>query len=291
MTNMMPPTGKDTRKGIFWIASYPKSGNTWTRILLSNLVGRDDQGDDPFALNLTSGISSDRHQFDDIVGLPSSDLSADEVDLFRPDLYGRLAETSDSPVFVKVHEGYLLNPQGRAIFPPECSLGVIYLVRNPLDVAISFSHHQGHDGYDIAIRQINAEARSSNGWTKRQLRQQLLGWQQHYRTWHEQTEIPVLTVSYEDMLADTAGCLRSIARFAGLQEGEDAAKINRAVEMSSFKNLQRAEQSGGFREKPEQAEAFFRSGRSGEGREKLSQKQQDKIIDSNRALMHELGYL
>ncbi|WP_271079531.1 sulfotransferase domain-containing protein [Aurantiacibacter sp. MUD61] len=278
------------RRGIYWIASYPKSGNTWVRILLSNLVG-DVENTDPFQLALVSGISSDRQQFDEIVGLSSSDLTPEEVDIYRPHLYARVAADSETPVFIKVHDGYHRNRDDAPIFPPECSLGVIYVVRDPMDVAVSFSHHQAHTDYGPAVRQVNAEVVASNSRHTRQLRQQLLGWSDHYRSWHDQDGIPVMTVRYEDLLADTAGCLRRLAAFAQIPEGEDEARIRHAVEASSFRKLQETEAEKGFREKPEKAQRFFRSGRSGEGREKLTPEQQQVIIARNGPLMRELGYL
>ncbi len=276
-------------EGITWLASFPKSGNTWTRVLLSNLIAPDGVDDDNFA-SLAGSISSNRSAFDAITGLPSSDLTDDEIDLLRPDYYRENAKVAAQRLFVKVHDGYHDNGAGDPIFPADCSFGAIYLVRHPFDVAVSYASHQGHTNYDKVVKQLNNADHIMAGGGKSQLRQRTLGWSGHYLSWHRQEDIPVLTVRYEDMLADTAACLKRMAEFLGLPEADEDVAIAHAVEESQFDKLQAKEARSGFRERPEKTERFFRAGRAGDGWNILSEEQREMLYTANRDVMEELNY-
>lgn len=275
--------------GICWLASFPKSGNTWTRILLSHLIAREWIDEDHFAA-LTGSLSSNRPLFDNATGLSSSDLTDDEIDLLRPSIYRDMAEEADRRLYTKVHDGYHDCGNGEPLFPADCSYGAIYLVRHPYDVAVSYANHQGHEDYDRIVTQLNNPEHVMAGSKSSQLRQRTLGWSGHYRSWHEQREIPLLTLRYEDMLADTAACLARMAGFLGLPEKDDREAIATAVEESRFERLREKEDRFGFRERPEKTGRFFRAGRAGDGRKVLTGEQRERIYAANRDVMEELGY-
>ncbi|MDX9697324.1 MAG: hypothetical protein RBT49_16150, partial [Bacteroidales bacterium] len=90
-----------SKKNIVWLASYPKSGNTWFRVFLTNLLN---EKTEPAHINdLTeTSISSSRKIFDDYTGLSSSDLSFDEIDKLRPDVYRMQSDESAELLFKKV---------------------------------------------------------------------------------------------------------------------------------------------------------------------------------------------
>jgi len=274
---------------ITWLASFPKSGNTWTRVLLSNLIADDALDEDTFA-SLPGSISSNRVAFDAITGLPSSDLTDDEIDVLRPDYYRETSNHAAQRLYVKVHDGYHDNVAGEPIFPGDCSFGTIYLVRHPFDVAVSYASHQGHQDFDKIVTQLNNPDHIMAGGGKNQLRQRTLGWSGHYLSWHGQDAIPVLTVRYEDMLADTAACLKRMAAFLDLPQRHDDAAIAHAVEESRFDKLQAKEDKAGFRERPEKTERFFRAGRAGDGWEMLTDEQRERLYTANRGVMEELDY-
>ena len=101
---------------IIWLASYPKSGNTWFRIFLTNLRGDNDQPADINDLDCTP-IASARESFDDEVGIEASDLTPDEIDRLRPAVYETLAAHADEPLFMKVHDAYTLVDGASPLFP------------------------------------------------------------------------------------------------------------------------------------------------------------------------------
>lgn len=292
MAGFMPMKGRTASQKICWLASYPKSGNTWTRILLSKLL-RDDQKDevDDLSIDLAGSIASNRVRFDELTGLSSSDMTDDEIDLLRPDANRAIASDAEKLVYTKVHDAYHDSGNGEAIFPDDCSFGAIYIVRNPLDVAVSYAYHQGHQDFAKVVEQMNNSTHVMAGGAKSQLRQKTMGWTGHYRSWHNQTKIPVLTIRYEDMIIDTAACLARMAAFIGLNKHNLSEQIASAVAQSRFDKLREQEEISGFRERPEKATKFFRSGRVGEGTERLNADLLQKMVEANRQLMQELGYI
>ena len=282
-------------EGICWLVSYPKSGNTWTRILLSRLRDACDEETAAALIMADSQLFSARPVFDQLTGLDSTELSDAEIDLLRAPAYRQLAamrrRESAGQLYIKVHDAFSRDGNGDPLFPPDVSIGAIYLVRDPRDVAVSYTHHKGHGDFERTVKGMNSPTQSLGGYGRPQLRQWTYGWSGHYRSWHEQEAIPVLTVRYEDMLADTARELGRMARFLGLPAADDPALLAAAVDASRFDRLQSLETQQGFSERPEASRSFFRSGKAGEGRSVLPAALQHEICDAHGALMAELGYL
>ena len=275
---------------ITWLVSYPKSGNTWMRILLGNVLLRKDiSNDDDFSAVGT--ISSAREPFDDLMGLNSSDMTDDEVDLLRPVFYRQFTKEAKKPPFVKTHDCYHKNAEGNCLFPGDVTHKAIYIVRNPLDVSISFAYHMGHGDFAKSTAKMNDPDAILSGSGKRQLRQIMGSWSHHVKSWTQQTDIPVMLVRYEDMLADTALQLRRVIDFLELEIADKKKAIQNAVELSRFENLQKIEKAGIFKERPPKSKQFFRSGRSGEGAERLTKTLKTELIACQYDMMAQLGYL
>src|SRR5687768_11035432 len=100
--------------GIVWLASYPKSGNTWFRIFLRSLLSEPEE--DLSLDGVGFLIASCRQMFDDLSGIDSSDLTHDEIDLLRPRVYEQLAEQSPKrPLFMKTHDAWTRLPNGEPL--------------------------------------------------------------------------------------------------------------------------------------------------------------------------------
>lgn len=275
---------------IVWLASYPKSGNTWFRAFVANLQS---DADEPVDINQlrTGSIASARHLFDELAGVEASDLTADEIEALRPDIYVTLAEQADEIGYHKVHDAYTLTHAGRPLLPPEASRGALYFIRNPLDVAVSYAHHSDRD-VDTVIGWMGDERHSFAAGPRRlhsQLRQRLLTWSGHVLSWVDQTQFPVHVVRYEDMRSDPEAVFSTAARFAELPS--DTAAVRRALEFSSFEELQRQEADHGFGEKSPRAESFFRRGVVGSWRDSLSDEQAACLVADHREVMERFGYL
>ena len=140
---------------IVWLASYPKSGNTWIRAFLANLIAN---RSDPVPLNDLSHYSEDEARpelFAAVAGKPSVDLSVDEILALRPDVHATIAANARGTRFVKTHNhaGLL---DGHPLHNMTVTAGAIYVVRNPLDVAVSMTHHFGLT-IDQAIERLGNE--------------------------------------------------------------------------------------------------------------------------------------
>lgn len=275
---------------IVWLASYPKSGNTWARVLLAAILLPESTATAD-AIATIGHIASDRPAFDALTGHSSTDLTDDEVDLLRPSAFRMVAGRVSQPVFIKTHEMCHANGAGEPLFPPECSMGAIHIVRHPFDVAVSYAHHRAQEGYDDVIALMNAEDAVLHGGRKEQLRQRTGSWSGHFRSWQSRSAMPALLVRYEDMLEDAGRELRRMLDFAGIEQGAWTCSVEDAVRRANFDRLTKLESERGFAERPVKAARFFRSGRAGEGMEKLSQAQRQSIIEAHQKVMRELGYL
>jgi len=276
--------------GIIWLTSYPKSGNTWFRVFLTNLRGEEDGPAQINRLNNTP-IASARGVFDDEVGIEASDLTFDEIDRLRPEIYAHLAEQAEETPFMKVHDAYTSNDKNIPLFPKEATVAAIYFIRNPLDVVISFADHSGWD-YDTAISRMADKSFAFCGKPKRlhnQLQQKLLSWSSHVKSWTEQTSFPVCVLRFEDMKQKPVEAFEKAVRFSGLEYGRE--EILKALEWSSFEELQRQEKENGFKEKSPISKTFFRKGKVGSWHEELTVKQARQIIYDHREVMRRFGYL
>jgi hypothetical protein len=275
---------------LVWLASYPKSGNTWFRVLLSNLTSEDDA---PVGIDRlsTGAIASAREVFDEYVGVPSSDLTQDEIDALRPAVYRAIA-AGPGDSYHKVHDALVRAGAGREpIIPVDDSSGAVYLVRNPLDVAVSYAHHAAVEP-DRVIEWMNDPTHCFAGSRSRiegQLRQRMLTWHGHVESWLDQDDVPVHLVRYEDLASDPHATFSGAARFLGLADDPD--RIARAVSNSSFEGLQRQEQASGFAERPATTSSFFRRGVVGSWRSDLNDRQVALLIDHHGPMMTRLGYL
>lgn len=271
--------------GIYWLASYPKSGNTWLRAFLTNYRS---PGSSPAAINALDGqwTASSRECFDELTGLDSSLLTPAQVSYYRPRVYEQLALRSPVPLFLKLHDAYTRNSAGEGLFPARATAGAIYIVRNPLDVAVSYAHHQAKPLDDI-IREMSDDRAAIT--VSSQLPQFLSSWSGHIESWTTVSELPLHVVRYEDMLAHPHRAFGSIVQFAGLPE--DDARLDVAIAHSSFEALRDQEQRHGFREKTASSSSFFRAGKSGTWRDHLDQVQVRRLIERHHRMMLRFGYL
>jgi aryl sulfotransferase len=284
---------------LYWLASYPKSGNTWMRILLTNYLRNSHEAAD---INDLEGgpIASARGIFDDHVGIEASDLSQSEIERYRPYVYEHLScehqkalakHPELAPPFLKVHDAYTYTSEGIPLISKAATAGVIYLLRNPLDVAVSFAHHSNKPLESMINHMADPSFTFVDNPSKlhNQLSQKLLSWSGHVTSWLEEPDLRVLVVRYEDLLAHTKAEFSRVLEFVGLNiEGERLAK---AVKFSSFNTLQQQEVTHGFREKMPKAKQFFRRGKADSWKEVLSKELQQQLIADHGDVMRRFGYL
>ncbi|MBE0650713.1 MAG: sulfotransferase domain-containing protein [Bacteroidales bacterium] len=277
-------------KNIVWLASYPKSGNTWFRMFLANYLKN---ATEPVTLDEieSTPIASNEHDFEKLIGLNPFELTPDEVDLYRPDIYRELskeAEESGKVNYKKVHDAYTQNKDGEPLFPEDISKCAVYFVRNPMDVCVSYANHSATE-IKKTFEKLFDEKSSMAGKKRGQLRQILMSWKSHVKSWKDQVLIPVHITRYEDMLQKPVETFSSIIRF--LELDYDQERLERAIRNSDFKLLQQMEQESGFKEKMQKCENFFWKGKTGNYRDYLSNEQINRIVEYNYDVMKEFGYI
>jgi len=277
-------------KKLVWLASYPKSGNTWVRLFLTAYSHPEQEEVDINAVdvNLHAG---NRDLFDRVIGLEASELTPAEIERFRPDVYRQLAVEAEEPLFLKVHDRWRRTPDGGALFPPEITAATVYIVRDPRAVAPSFASH-----YRCALDDaIDRMATPDYGIAARldrlasQLPQPMGSWSQHVTSWLDQTELPVHLVRYEELHAAPEAHFAEILRRAGLPVA--AERLKAALAQTRFERLQAQEDAVGFKERLSAAPRFFRQGRPDRWREELTPAQIARIERDHGAVMARLGYL
>lgn len=276
--------------GQVWLASYPKSGNTWIRILFSNLLSRSETPDDINNLALRDGIAFSRADFEANTQLDSSLLHKHEIENLLPGVHDANAANTTTARFVKVHHVWECLSDGRPLLG-HTARAALYMVRDPRDVAVSFAFHQGNS-LDRTIERLNRPGCFLAG-GQVQFSQRLDDWSRHVRSWLDQTVLPVHLVRYEDLLADTYGVFRRVLEFLGAQFPDEPSvhqAVSKAVRHADFTELRRQESENGFRERGAKQRVFFREGRSGAWREHLSSAQVLEIERAHGAMMMRLGY-
>jgi hypothetical protein len=280
--NAAPPVAAT---GIVWLASYPKSGNTWVRLFLNALERGIDELD--FARpEASSRMASDRGMIERHLDLAIADFSWEEAAELRPLAYRALAKTPGGPVLVKVHDERGLTPAGAPLFPAEATLACVHLVRDPRDVCLSLAAHNGAS-IDKTITTMGDAASATGAASKTQMRERRGSWSSHGESWLA-APFPRLTLRYEDIVADPLHHLGAIARFRGIEATPEA--IARAVAAADFSKLAAREAETGFRERPPGMARFFRAGKPGQWRDALSPDQIARIERDHGALMRRFGY-
>jgi hypothetical protein len=274
---------------IVWLASYPKSGNTWFRAFLTNLLEKPDQQADINNLYPTT-IASSRQMFDEITGIPSADLTASEIDLIKPELYRSEAAETGETIFHKIHDAFTLAPDGNPLIPVDVTKAVLYFIRNPLDVAVSFANHLATN-IDKTIRIMNNNNYAFCGKEDRlfnQTRQLLLSWSRHVQSWIDESKLPILVIRYEDMHTAPFETFKRATGFIGIEATDEA--ISKAIEKSAFENLKKQEDEKGFREKNISSGSFFRKGKAGDWKNVLTENQVRQLIRNHKKVMRRFGY-
>jgi hypothetical protein len=283
------PSGQAVQN-IIWIASYPKSGNTWTRVFLHNLLselsGEGDAAQDINRLHQHTVWEIAGPPFERVLGKPISRAIHADIARARSEVQRRMADGRAEPFFVKTHL-CLGNDFSYPTINLDATLAAIYIVRNPLDVAISYSHHSGQP-IDATIRHMATPGLKSKPLEGKAY--EVLGsWSQNVASWMGMTRRPVHLMRYEDMLANPQHTFAALARFLRLKPTVE--QIKRAIAKSSFSELRRQEEQHGFKERSAKATQFFREGRAGQWREVLSQKQVEDICSAHAPIMQRFGYL
>jgi hypothetical protein len=283
------PEAAGVKKQLVWLASYPKSGNTWFRAFISVLLKNEN-----LDLNNieTDGIFSGKRIMEEILDLDADFLTANQIEHFRRTAYRHLSEKSQELLYIKIHDAFTYSQTDKLpLIPEEPTRLAIYIIRNPLDVALSLVNHIGLPVDEVITSYlINPEGyfnKPGSGGSY-QFGQPLGTWSGHVESWLRRPSFPVHFIRYEDMIARPFETFKGAVEAIGNPVSDE--QIRKAIEATEFEKLQQKEQAGGFKEKQEPSVRFFFKGQAGRWKEELNEAQIEKIRQANKPMMQEFGY-
>ena len=282
---------------IIWIASYPKSGNTWIRSLLSAYLFSKDGS---FNFNLLKYIN----QFS--VGNLSTDLQKvynHEDRISKSWIPHQELINRDKKIhFLKTHNA-LCTINNNKFTDKLNTAACIYIVRDPRNLVTSLSHHYELD-YKNAIKFITNKRKiifPKTLYNKKDICHDfnfISDWPGHYNSWKNISFCPIKIIKYEDLLADTRNIfisiLKFISKFTKLDFKEE--KISNALKTTNFDNLRRIEKKENFEEtvistKTNKKVKFFNLGKDNDWRRLLDKSTILKIEEKFKKEMNELNYI
>ena len=277
--------------GIVWIASYPKSGNTWLRIFLYHItriiLGVPLEGNDLDHLGRSSLYEARLlNLFEEFLGKPHHTVDWREILPIRPKVQAEIVRRTKRTTYVKTHLG-LVNIKNTPAINLAVTLGAIYVVRNPLDVALSLSDHLGMT-LDQAVTAMCIPGYYAPG-DSEEVYEPWGSWSENVESWTGRPSPLIHIVRYEDLLANPIKSFRAVTDHLGLNPMP--AQLAEAVELSSFSRLSAIEKEVDFRERSPHAERFFRVGRADQWRDKLTEEQVRRVVASGHRQMNRFGYL
>ncbi len=277
---------------IIWLASYPKSGNTWVRAFISSVI-YSQKGVNDFSNLEKIPQFPRRDQFSNLVNNLQDPREISQNWKSSQDFINL-----DSKVkFLKTHHA-LCKIKNYDFTDNSNSLGVIYIVRDPRTVLLSLKHHFGMKDFTEAKNfifnehvwlGINKSENYKNNSNK--VPTLISSWKVNYLSWKDKIQ-NYLLIRYEDLLKNPheeffriTDYLENLINFK-----IDKDKINNAIKSTSFETMQKLEKDGYFKEQGKGAK-FFNSGPNADWRSQLDNKIIDEINLKFKNEMIELGYL
>lgn len=273
------------KKSIVWLASYPKSGNTWLRVFIANYLANSTT---PVSINQVHELGTgdaliEHYRAVAGLGLNVADV-ASTMRLRSKVLQGIVSNGADVNL-VKTHNIRTVAWDVELI-PPQYTRSAIYVMRSPLDMVLSYARH-----YDLSHEKAaEAICHPSNGLAadRRGVGQLLCSWGEHVACWTQSAPYPLLVLRYEDLLSQPEHEFARVIEHFGMQV--DTERLKRSIQHSSFDQLQQQEKKQGFIERREGDYAFFGSGQSGVWRDELAPDLVKYIRQRNKRMMKKYGY-
>lgn len=269
-------------KKIVWIASYPKSGNTWIRMLMDvYFFGGVDIND------VIASAGDSREEFYQIDSQSPKRYPLNIQHCIRPAALTKMVlqhmqrNFAGVPMFLKTHN---VNAEvgGLDLLPTALTRSVLYVTRDPRDVLPSFAKHMGL-AHDEAVTTMTAELGYLSSENKIML-ELTSSWAKHVRSYITEPQKNVGVFRYEDLNAAPEETFTSMLRHIGLEP--DESKVKDAVEACELAKLKQQEEVVGFCEKSSKADKFF-----GATHDPLSAKHRALLESAFSREMKQLGYL
>ena len=285
---------------IIWIASYPKSGNTWIRALLSAYLFSEDG---KFSFNLLKNIEQFSSKY--FLSNITDNLNYQER-ISKNWIPSQKEINKDKKIHLFKTHNAICSINGHKFTDKLNTIGGIYIVRDPRNLILSISRHYGlnfEEAYNFLTNKrkiifpVNIENNEKN--IKESEDFNFLGdWSTHYQSWKNINFCPIKVIKYEDCLIDAQKVFVSTLNFLSkfLKFEFDKKKINSSLTSTSFKNLSQMENKEGFHESATSPKTmknikFFYLGKKNNWKSLLDKKIVKKIESRFKNEMSELGYL
>lgn len=266
---------------ITWLASFPRSGNTWVRAFLSAYANNGEVD--------INGImqTSDKiyEYFDGIVKKPIHEWTLTDQAYVKPAAMVRTLESAGGNLLLKTHDANI-DVSGIALIPYDLTNAAIYIVRDPRDVVLSMKNHFGFKDNAEAVSNIindNFMTRAPNNG----LFMPQLSWKINVASWMRELPYPVYALRYEDLLEKPFEIFSEIIQFLKMEY--DANLIRKTIDACTFDKMQKQEKKDGFREGVGQE--FFHKGQAQRWKTDLEPVLQDKVVKAFEKEMKSVGYI
>lgn len=277
---------------IIWLASYPKSGNTWVRLFLNNLLYSDNK--DKSNLNdINIRLFPLRSDFNKI------GFNCDNVDEFVSKCnYAQSKLNLDQKIKIFKTHNALWKTDKFSFTGEQNTLGVIHIVRDPRNVITSITNHYGKD-YDEALKFMLNEKQSiglKSSSSETDLPTIISSWKNHYNSWKRMKK-NYLLIKYENLMNDREVEFGKITEYLKKFKNFhfDENQTQKIIESCSFEKLQKEEQENGFKEAAKQIDGaikkFFFLGPKNKWENILKVNIKEDLENSFKNEMKELGYL
>ncbi len=231
---------------IIWIASYPKSGNTWVRSIISSYFFSN-IGNFDFSLLKNISLYPGPKYFNKKIDKPG------EVSLFWEVSQKNIIQNQEL-TFLKTHNA-LVALNNRNFTTEKTTLGAIYIIRDPRNILSSLKNHYGFDNYNETFEFMKNkkkyiwDIRKKNDFSGFQF---LGSWADHYKSWIKNTKFKTLLIKYEDLEKDCYSTSHKIIKFILMLNGKnvevDEKKLFKSIETTKFDVLKKKEIEKGFEE-------------------------------------------
>ena len=277
---------------IVWLASYPTSGNTFVRSLLSSYIFSNDGN---FNFELLKNVK----QFPDNLLFEQLGVNTDnEIEMYQNYINSqKIFNNKESIRFLKTHSCFV-NTDEFKFTDRHNTLGVIYIVRDPRNIVTSHAHHfqtTTEQACEILL------SRQYLGITSKKHCLTFLGsWKEHFNSWKIFRKFnKYLLVKYEDLINDTEktflNILKFIAHLGRVKFSYDKDKLKNTLKTTSFEMMQKLEAKESFVEASENLQTgekikFFNLGIKNDWKKLLDKKIKENLEKELEEEMKELKY-